>query len=192
MEPLESEGLKCWLERNRVIPAVKHDADLQRAMQCGSDIVFVLYGDIVTLDVHVQAILASGKLPFIHLDMVQGLANNPIVLEYFHGHFQRNCGVITTKGNMAKKALELGIPVIQRFFMLDSLSLESAIEGVAKTRADAYEIMPGIIPRVVTQFSRHTSVPIIAGGLIQTRTDVDRLLASGAVAVSTSRFELWP
>ena len=47
-------------------------------------------------------------------------------------------------------------------------------------------------PRVIAQVSRHTNVPIIAGGLIQTPLDVEKILASGAIAVSTSRSELWP
>jgi hypothetical protein len=34
-------------------------------------------------------------------------------------------------------------------------------------------------------------VPVIAGGLIQTTRDVERILGSGAVAVSTTRTELW-
>jgi glycerol uptake operon antiterminator len=51
--------------------------------------------------------------------------------------------------------------------------------------------MPGIIPRVIGQINQKTNVPIIAGGLIQTQADVEKLLAAGAVSVSTSRHELW-
>ena len=192
MERFEREPLSKMLERNRIIPAVKNDAELTKALHSTHDIVFVLYGDILSLDANVHAIIKNDKMPFIHLDMIQGLANNPVVLEYFYRHFQRDCGVITTKSNMAKRAMDLGIRVVQRFFMLDSLSLESAIEGITKVRTDAIEIMPGIIPRVIAQVSRHTNVPIIAGGLIQTPLDVEKILASGAIAVSTSRSELWP
>jgi glycerol uptake operon antiterminator len=192
MDRWDREPLSRMLERNRIIPAVKNDAELKKALHSNHDIVFVLYGDILSLDANVHAIIKNEKMPFIHLDMIQGLANNPVVLEYFYRHFQRDCAVITTKSSMAKRALELGIRVVQRFFMLDSLSLESAIEGIAKVRTDAIEIMPGIIPRVIAQVSRHTNVPIIAGGLIQTPMDVDKILASGAIAVSTSRSELWP
>jgi glycerol uptake operon antiterminator len=192
MDRAEREPFRKMLERNRVIPAVKDDTAMKKAMHSSHDIVFVLYGDILTLDDHVNAILRSGKTPFVHLDMINGLASNPVVLEYFYRHFKRNCGVITTKSNMAKKALELGIRVVQRFFMLDSLSVESAIEGIGKVRTDAIEIMPGIIPRVISHIHRQTNAPIIAGGLINTASDIEKILAGGAVAVSTSRSELWP
>lgn len=192
MDHAEKEPFRKMLERNRVIPAVKDDAAMKRALHSSHDIIFVLYGDILTLDDHVNAIIRSGKTPFVHLDMVNGLASNPVVLEYFYRHFKRNCGVITTKSNMAKKALELGIRVVQRFFMLDSLSVESAIEGIGKTRTDAIEIMPGIIPRVISHIHRQTNAPIIAGGLINTASDIEKILAAGAIAVSTSRSDLWP
>lgn len=192
MERVEREPFRKMLERNRVIPAVKDDTAMKKALHSTHDIVFVLYGDILTLDDHVNAIIKSGKTPFVHLDMINGLASNPVVLEYFYRHFKRNCGVITTKSNMAKKALEMGIRVVQRYFMLDSLSVESAIEGIGKVRTDAIEIMPGIIPRVISHIHRQTNAPIIAGGLVNTASDVEKILAGGAVAVSTSRSELWP
>lgn len=187
----ERETLRKILSRNPVIPAVKDDAALKRFIHSSNEMVFILYGDIMTLDDHVNRVLDKGKMPFVHLDMINGLASNPVVLEYFYRHFKRECGVITTRSNMAKKALELGVRVIQRYFMLDSLSVESAIDGIGKVRTDAIEIMPGIIPRVIGQISKQTNVPIIAGGLVQAATDVDRILKVGAMSVSTSRHELW-
>jgi len=45
---------------------------------------------------------------------------------------------------------------------------------------------------VIAHISRQTSVPVIAGGLIQTAADIEKILASGAIAASVSRCELWP
>lgn len=187
----ERESFKKILTRNPVIPAVKDDAALKRFLNSSNEIVFILYGDILTLNDKVEAVLKKDRIPFVHLDMVQGLASNAIVMDYFYKHFRRDCGIITTKSNMAKKALDHGIRVVQRYFMLDSLSVESAIEGITKMRTDAIEIMPGIIPRVISQISQKTTVPIIAGGLVQTALDVEKILAAGAVSISTSKTELW-
>lgn len=187
----EPESLKKILLRNSVIPAVKDDVALKRFLNSPNEVVFILYGDIITLNDKVNEVLKAGKHPFVHLDMVNGLASNPIVVEYFHRNFKKECGIITTKSNIAKKALDQGIRVVQRYFMLDSLSVESAIEGIGKVRTDAIEIMPGIIPRVIGQVNQKTNVPIIAGGLVQTQADVEKLLASGAISCSTSKHELW-
>jgi glycerol uptake operon antiterminator len=175
-----------------VLPAVRDEEGLRRALHADQDILFVLYGDILTLEANVGSILKTGRMPFIHLDMIQGLAPNLVVLDYFNQHFRRECGVITTKQGMARKAKELGLPVIQRYFMLDSLSVESAADGIAKSAQDAIEIMPGILPRIIAHLSHQTQVPIIAGGLIQQPSDVEKILASGAIAVSTTRPALWP
>lgn len=187
----EKESFRKILVRNPVIPAVKDDAALKRFLSSSNEIVFILYGDILTLNEKVEAVLRQDKIPFVHLDMIHGLASNAIVMDYFYKHFKRDCGVITTKSNMAKKALDHGIRVVQRYFMLDSLSVDSAIEGIGKIRTDAIEIMPGIIPRVIGQISQKTTVPIIAGGLVQTALDVEKIRAAGAVSISTSRAELW-
>jgi glycerol uptake operon antiterminator len=69
--------------------------------------------------------------------------------------------------------------------------VESAVEGIRKLGPDAIEIMPGILPRIIGHVSRSTTVPVIAGGLVQTTGDVEKILASGAVAISTTRSELW-
>jgi len=187
----EYESLKRILGRNPVIPAVKDDAALKRFLNSPGEIVFILYGDIVTLNEKVESVLKRGKIPFVHIDMVQGMASNAIVMDYFYKHFRRDCGVITTKGSMAKKAMDHGIRVVQRYFMLDSLSVESAIDGITKMRTDAIEIMPGIIPRVISQLSQKTTVPIIAGGLVQTALDVEKIRAAGALSISTSKSDLW-
>lgn len=187
----EHESFKRILTRNPVIPAVKDDAALKRFLASPNEIVFILYGDIVSLNDKVEAVLRVGKMPFVHIDMVHGMAANAIVMDYFYKHFRRDCGVITTKTNMAKKALDHGIRVVQRYFMLDSLSVESAIDGITKMRTDAIEIMPGIIPRVIGQISQKTAVPIIAGGLVQTALDVEKIRAAGAMSISTSKAELW-
>jgi glycerol uptake operon antiterminator len=65
------------------------------------------------------------------------------------------------------------------------------MEGVAKLCPDAIEILPGILPRIITHLKQRMTVPLIAGGLIQTVGEVEKILASGATAISTTRQELW-
>ena len=50
--------------------------------------------------------------------------------------------------------------------------------------------MPGVISKVIERFSGG-SIPVIAGGLIETKAEVTAALASGAAAVSTGMPELW-
>jgi glycerol uptake operon antiterminator len=75
---------------------------------------------------------------------------------------------------------------------VDSESLKSGARLVQSSNPDSIEILPGIIlPFIQESLQQLDLPPIVAGGLIKTREEVDRILAAGAVAVSTSRRELW-
>ena len=91
---------------------------------------------------------------------------------------------------MIKCAKELGLKTVQRVFILDSQSIETA-ESVLKTAPDMVEIMPGIIPVAISDLKKKIDIPIIAGGLVRTKEDVDMIAEAGAIAVSTSNPALW-
>jgi glycerol uptake operon antiterminator len=56
--------------------------------------------------------------------------------------------------------------------------------------ADAVEILPGVIPRVIRRIVKIINKPVIAGGLVVDKEDVRRALEAGAVSVSSSNMEL--
>lgn len=179
------------LEDNPIIAAVKDDKSLNEVLKTDSKIIFLLYGDILSIRDMTEKVLSKGKIPFIHLDMVTGFAPNPVVIDYIVKNFNRECGVITTKVNIVKKALESNVKVVQRFFLVDSMSIESTIESLKKVRPDAIEIMPGIMPKVIKRISEETRIPIIAGGLIDTKEEVMSVLKNGGLSVSTTNAEIW-
>lgn len=80
---------------------------------------------------------------------------------------------------------------VQRFFILDSRSVSTAFESIKTSKPDMIEIMPGLMTRQITYFADSTDIPVIAGGLIETKDDVISALSAGASAISTSRSELW-
>ena len=53
------------------------------------------------------------------------------------------------------------------------------------------EVMPGIMPKVIEKLRSEMKAPIIAGGLVETEDELREAIRSGAIAVSTSRTELW-
>ena len=56
---------------------------------------------------------------------------------------------------------------------------------------DMIEVMPGTVTKVITSLKTKTEIPIIAGGLIETRQEIDEAMNSGAAGVSTGKKELW-
>ena len=100
-------------------------------------------------------------------------------------------GIISTKSGLIKSAGELGMATVQRFFILDSLSVQSAVRSAAALQPDAIEILPGIMPRIVRTLCREVQVPLIAGGLISSKEDVIQALSAGALGVSTTNPAVW-
>lgn len=182
--------MKELLEYNPIIAAVKDNKGLENALKSDSNIIFLLYGDIITLKENITLINKHNKKAFVHLDMVTGIAPNPIIIDYIDKYLPVE-GVITTKINIVKRALEKNINVVQRFFILDSMSLNSALDSLKKVKPQAIEIMPGIMPKVIKKISEETNIPIIAGGLVEKKEEVINILKNGAMAVSTSNRKIW-
>ena len=96
-----------------------------------------------------------------------------------------------TKNNQLKAAKELGMLTVQRLFIIDSLSIQTTVKTSALIKPDAIEIMPGIMPKITKKLSEVIEVPVIVGGLISEKEDIEKALESGALGVSTSCRELW-
>ena len=77
---------------------------------------------------------------------------------------------------------------IQRFFLFDSLSFENVLR--LSPNADAVDLLPGTMPRVLERLKPQIRQPIIASGLLSDKQDVVAALSAGAQAVSTTKPEL--
>ena len=178
------------LEVNPIIGAIKED-NLDNVIKSECDIIFLLNGDILTLKKKVDKLHKYDKKVFVHLDMIQGLSSSPIAVDYIKNTLNID-GIITTKTNIVKRAIELNVNVVQRFFFIDSMSLENAIESLRKIKPQAIEIMPGIMPKIVKRIHKvYPDIPIICGGLIDNKDEIINVISNGAMAISTSDSKLW-
>ncbi len=178
------------LKQYPIIAAAKDSPGLDDACQSQIKIIFILYGDIVNLPSIVRKAKNCGKIVFVHLDLIEGLENKEIAAKYVKEYTEAD-GIISTKSNVIKAANEVGLMTVQRFFMIDSMALEKAKKHMDYTYADAFEILPGVIPKIMKKISLLTRTPVIAGGLIIDKEDAYSALNSGATAISTTNSSLW-
>ena len=177
------------LERTPVIPAVKEPETLDRALCHDGAAVFLLCGDILNIGELVDRVHRAGKQAVIHADLIAGLAPKEIAVDYL-----RRCGadgIISTKHSLVRHAKGCGLLTVQRFFVLDSMALFNISRQLATAEADAVEILPGVMPKVIRKIAATTDKPIIAGGLISDKEDVINALAAGAVSVSSTQRAIW-
>ncbi len=173
-----------------IIAAVKSRYELEESLLCDSNVIFVLFGDICNITDIVEQIKSKGKLAIVHIDLIEGLASREIGVDFIKENTGAD-GIISTKAPLIKYAKSLGLIAVRRFFLLDSISLENISKGASSDHADAYEVLPGVIPKIISQIVKDCNKPIIAGGLIRDKEDVVGALKSGAVAVSSTNSKVW-
>lgn len=175
------------LEQNPVIPAV-HGEKFVKALCSPCDVIFSLGESILTVTDHINAAHAKGKKMLVHIDLADGIGKDEAGVKYLAS---LGCdGIISTRAQIIKYAKREGLFTVQRFFTLDSQGLESISDVLKNISPAMIEIMPGVITKTVSKFAGD-GIPVIAGGLVETKDEVTAALGAGAMAVSTGMEELW-
>lgn len=175
---------------NPIIAALRNVDDFKEVISTPVNLVFLLKGEILNIKEDVKKLKDGGKRVFVHLDLIKGLGRDEAAVEFISQEIKAD-GLITTRGNLISIAKKQGLIATQRMFLLDSLSLATGIELVKNSKPDYLEVLPGIVPQVISHLKRSISCPIIAGGLISTKEEINLILKAGAVAVSVGSKELW-
>lgn len=176
------------LERSPVIAAVGNEEAFREALNSPSEVLFYNNIRLPHIEEQIRRAHAADKLLFIHMDLAEGLGKDRTGVEYL-----ATCGadgLISTRSQLIRYAREAGLPAVQRFFLLDSQSLAGVPGMVSASTPNWIEVIPGVIGKAIERFAGG-AVPVIAGGLIETKAEVTEALRRGATAVSTSRQDLW-
>ena len=183
-------GIKNILERNPIIPAVKDDVTLEKALNSNNELVFIILSNIMNIKDYTDKLKKVNKKVYIHVDMIDGLNSTNNGIDYIVNTVKPD-GILTTKSNVVAHAYKNNINVIQRFFILDSLSYEKTLLNIKENKIVAAEIMPGLMPKIIKKLSQETLIPRITGGLIKEKEDIINAINAGALSVSTTETKLW-
>lgn len=178
------------MEDSPVITAAKDMMGLEKCFKTESRVVFILFGDICTISDIVAKVKAHGKIAMVHLDLIGGLSSKEIAVDFIKKYTKAD-GIISTKQVLIKRAVELNMFSVFRFFVIDSIAYENISKQIAQTKPDFIEVMPGTSPKVISRISKAVRVPVIAGGLVSDKEDVIAMLNAGATSISTTNQSLW-
>ncbi|GAA3403744.1 glycerol-3-phosphate responsive antiterminator [Paenibacillus hodogayensis] len=173
-----------------VLPAARKIKDLEKLMKLSYEYIVILDTHISQLQSIVKLAKTHGKKPLLHADLIEGLKNDESAAEYLC-QVIRPAGLVSTRTGVITKTKQNGLIAIQRLFLLDTNALEKSYALFERTKPDYIEVLPGVIPHMITEVYDRTGIPIFAGGLIRTASDVEQALQAGASAVTTSNPELW-
>lgn len=175
------------LERSPVIAATDREG-WGSAISSEAEVLFHLGADILTAAEDIAMAKQNEKSVFIHIDLAEGIGKDKAGISWLKAVGAD--GIITTRAQLVRAAHEIGLTAVQRFFILDSKGMSSIAEMLESTRPELIEIMPGVIPKALKHFSAQ-DIPVIAGGLIEVKSEVTAALSNGAFAVSTGKRDLW-
>lgn len=179
------------IEGNPVVAAVK---DMEGLRKCCSlediKVVFILFGDICSIDGIVDQVKKTGRMAMVHVDLITGLSSKEVAVDFIKNHTEAD-GIITTKPALIRRGRELSLCTVLRYFLIDSMALENIRQQQHIVKPDFIEVLPGVMPRVIQKICKSSRTPIIAGGLITDKDSVMGALDAGAIAVSTTNQDVW-
>lgn len=186
-----SSVLRESFRRKPIIPAIKDDRGLAKALGSGAELVILLHGDIFVLPKRVKAVQDVGKKALVHIDLIDGVAKDAAGVKYLAKEMGAD-GIVSIKAGLIAAASKLGLLTVQRLFVVDSTSLESGIRLIENSAPDAVEILPGVaLPFLQSRLRGLAGRNLVAGGLIDTVEEAKAVLQAGALAISTSAEALW-
>lgn len=170
--------------------AVKSDGDLDAALRSSAGAIFLLRGNGLEVAPVVRRVHDADKFAVVHLDLVDGLASDMAGVRWL-----ARCGadaVISSHGQAVRAVRAEGLIAIQRLLCVSEAAVELGLAAVARAQPHLVELLPGaILPSVADLVLHRLTVPLLAGGFVRDGEDVRRVIAAGAVAVTTSERALW-
>lgn len=173
-----------------VIAAIKDEEGLKNCLDSEIQIVFILYGDILEIPEIVEKIKKKGKFAIVHVDLISGLSGKEVVVDFIKKNTKAD-GIISTKMPIIKRGKELGLITVLRFFIIDSMAYNNVKKQYDAVQPDLVEILPGIMPKVISKVTKLVSSPVIAGGLIAEKSDIIAAIEAGAISISSTNQKTW-
>lgn len=168
-----------------IIPAISNTKDFEKFLKSDKEYCVLLDLHISLAEQLVTMAHKAEKKVLVHLDLIHGIASDEYGCEYFCQKIKVD-GIISTKGKVieaAKRNKKIGI---LRIFLIDSRSLEKAIALCNAVAPDYVEVLPGIASGILPMLKTRISVPMMSGGLIKTKEEIQKCLDDGACAVTVS------
>ncbi len=187
---LTREDFLKYTEECPIIAAVKDFNELVKCKKSECKFVYILFGDICNISGIVEEVKKMNKFAIVHIDLVTGFGIKEICVDFIKNHTKAD-GIISTKPILIKRAKELDLFTVQRFFMIDFITYANVKKQVKVYNPDVIELLPAGLSKVIKFLCEDIDIPVVASGLVLDKDDVIGALSAGAIAVSTTNNDVW-
>lgn len=165
-----------------VIPSMKR---LERFIVSKLTVCVIQDVHIALLEHMIKTLHEHHKLALVHIDMIHGVSSDEFGAEFVCQRLRAD-GIISSKTRIIEATKKSKKIAIQRMFLIDSKSIERGIETIQKSQPDIVEIMPAIAYKIIPTIVAKIQVPLIGGGLLKSKEDIDEGLKAGCVGFTVS------
>ncbi|AMD87742.1 hypothetical protein AXF14_09280 [Actinomyces radicidentis] len=176
----------------RVIPSVRNPRQLEQALASPSDEVLLTGVHIGNLAALARRARESGKEVMVHSDLVGGFRADTEGIRLLANEFHVDTVFSSSLSTLAA-AKRTPLKRYLRIFLVDSRSLDKAVESISGFDGDGVELLPGPVAGYVLDEFR-SLLPgrqILAGGFVRSRQTLAQLKAVGFDGVTTSCNSMW-
>lgn len=125
-----------------VIPEIINDEWLEALSESDCDIVYIVYGDICTIPEIVEKVKQAGKMAIVHMDLIVGLSSKEISVDFLK-KYTRADGIISMKPAMIKRANDVGLFTIQRFYLMDRFTYVNIEKHIKNCKSGCRRVPSG-------------------------------------------------
>ena len=180
--------LSC-LSASPCCPATTTGDQFRRALASRAEVVLILRANGLELSPFLAQAHSAGKLVAVHLDLVSGLRPDRSSVEWLCESGAD--AVVSSRGHLMPAIRQNRMTAIQRLLLVRRTQLSAGVGSIRRSEPDIVEVLPGVVLPQVLHMLPDLGRPLLAGGFVRTAQDVHALLGAGAIAVTTSREELW-
>jgi glycerol uptake operon antiterminator len=187
--PPDAAAFVDRIAASRCCAAITAEGQLDDALASRAPVVFMLRGNGLHIGRLVKRIHDADKLVAVHVDLVGGLRADRASVAWLAAAGVD--AVISSHGQLMAPIRHEGMTAILRLLLTRRSLLDTAVGAIGRSNPNIVEVLPGVILPSVAALLPDFGVPVLAGGFIRTARDVEAVLATGALGVTTSASQLW-
>ncbi len=168
-----------------IIPAVNDFKQFRMFLESEYPACVLMHCRLSDLDTMFETLRTRGKNALVHCDLIKGLSADEYGAEHLCSRFAP-LAVISIKPAVITACKRLRVTAVQRAFLIDSSALEKSLAAIEKTKPDYVELLPALCRELFPVLRKRLNIPLIAGGLIQSRKMAEEILNCGVEAVTIS------
>jgi len=174
-----------------VIPSIRKLNNLDVALESDAKVILLTDAHIANLKSLVEMVHSKGKKALVNLELVGGFGKDHVGMKLLQNYYHVD-GVMSTDSGKLGMAKRCELFTIQRFFLIDSRSLETTMKILESARVDGAEVLPAVTAMdFYDDLIQAAKIPLLAGGFIRDRKMLNKIKDRGFKGVTVSDKSLW-